>query len=251
MEINRNNNDVQKNKKPVWMIVLAVVFFPISITYMVLKSQKIKAPIKAVIIVALWIFVIIVGNAESDETATPDEYDTELSSDITSSEQEKPSVDMESENKEEETVENNKGEYYVIDTFIEKYNAIANTPMTDATAIDIYDKAGGYYRTEYRTLNGALAKICNVGDATIEIVSTDELFTGSNIRIYLTTDSIDLAEEVFTSIVKIVYPTITEEQLNEGIEDLHSDSSSSLDDIVFYYLQSRNELFMNNVMYAE
>jgi len=56
---------------------------------------------------------------------------------------------------------------------------------------------------------------------------------------------------MFASIVKIVYPNITDEQLQSGKDDLHRDTSCSLKDIVFYYHSHNGEMFMNNVMYAE
>ena len=59
------------------------------------------------------------------------------------------------------------------------------------------------------------------------------------------------ATEVFDTIVKLVYPEITDTELAEAHDKLKQDSSSSLNDIVFYYIQSYNELFMNNVMYTE
>ena len=249
-----SGNNVQKKKTPAWLMVLAILFFPISLTYLLVKTKKIKTSVKIVLIVLLWVFVLVVGNSENDETSTQENENVNstvqteevVSSDASNSVDEKDSAQAENT----EVVEE-ESEYHVIDTFIEKYNAIATLPMTDATEMDIYNKSGGYYRTEYRTLYNAVGKVCNVGEATIEIVSTDEMFTGYNIRVYLTTESVETAEEVFAAIVKIVYPNITDEQLQSGRDDLHRDTSCSLEDIVFYYHSHNGEMFMNNVMYAE
>lgn len=73
----------------------------------------------------------------------------------------------------------------------------------------------------------------------------------SNIRIYLHTESVDFAGEVFSAIVKLVYPEITDNELSDARKQLNQDSSSSLNNIVFYYIQSYNELVMDNVMYTE
>jgi len=67
----------------------------------------------------------------------------------------------------------------------------------------------------------------------------------------LNTDSVDFAGEIFDTIAKLVYPEIIDSELAEAHDSLKQDSSSSLNDIVFYYIQSYNELFMDNVMYAE
>lgn len=252
---NTIGNDVSKKKTPPWLIVLAVLFFPFSLTYLLIKTKKLKTPVKIVLIVLLWVFVIVVGNSESEDTTNTDVGNVNNSTDMAMTEDNSDTSEK-VENTAAPSVTNVPTEvpeedvYHVIDTFIEKYNAVATTKMTDAIEINI-DKSSNYYRTEYRTLNNAVAKLCNVGGATIEIVSTDEWLTGYNIRVYLTTDSVDLADEVFSAIVKIVYPDITDEVLQTGKDDLRRDTSSVLDDIVFYYHSHSGEMFMNNVMYAE
>ena len=146
-------------------------------------------------------------------------------------------------------------EFGVINTFIEKYNEIATVQMTEGKEIDIHDKEGGYYRTEFRlnAFKDAVAKQCKIGNATIDIINTKSAVSnGNNIRIYLSTESIDVAEEVFDVIARIVYPTLTDAELAEAHEDLRSGNSGNyFKDISFYYIKSYNELFMDNVMFAE
>lgn len=246
------DGNVAKKKKPLWLIIVAVLFFPISITYIVVRSKRIKTPIKAAIIIVLWLFVIMVGNMESAKNSSGN---AEMPNNTSSANSEAAVTEADTSSEVDETTESEGDEdlegYQVIDKFIEKYNAIATTTMNDAVVIDIFDKAAGYYRTEYRTLTNAVAKRCTVGDAVIDIVCTDEIFLGYNIRIYLMTDSVELAEEVFEPIVRNVYPEIDDEKMTKAKEDLHKDTPSSVDDIVFYYLPSRGEMFMNNVMYAD
>ena len=44
---------------------------------------------------------------------------------------------------------------------------------------------------------------------------------------------------------------ITDNELSDARNQLNQESSSSLNDIKYYYIQSYNELFMDNVMYTE
>lgn len=86
---------------------------------------------------------------------------------------------------------------------------------------------------------------------SIDVVSTSDFLYDQNIRIYLDTDSIEFAEEVFDTIVRVVYPKITDKELSDAHNKLRQDRSDSINDIVFYYIQSRNELFMKNISFTE
>ncbi len=260
--IERNNNNQTKTNGCLWWF-LVILFFPVSLSVWFYKTNKIKLEKKwkSLILIAFWTVMIIYSNATSEN---PPATNTDSSTKVTiekensttlvpdntqNSEQNKDTqADSESTETEDATIYD---EYHIIDTFIEKYNTIATTPMTEPIIIDINNKSSEHYRKEYKSLSNALAKQCKIGDATIDIVSTTELFFGSNIRIYLNTESVDFATEVFDTIVKLVYPEITDTELAEAHDKLKQDSSSSLNDIVFYYIQSYNELFMNNVMYTE
>lgn len=245
----------QKSKGCLWWFLMLCIW-PIALSVWFYKTDKVRLEKKwkIIILVVFWVFMLITSaSSPSDEASTNIPNATEsitqstVSTEI-SNETEAPTTEIPA------TTEAAVSEFSVIDTFVEKYNAIAITPMTEGVEIDIHDKEGGHYRTEYRltAFNDAVAKQYKVGDATIDIVNTKELFTGDNIRIYLSTDSVDFAEEVFDAIARIVYPTLTTEELSAAHEDLRRGSSSNLfKDITFYYIQSYNELFMDNVMYAE
>ena len=260
---NENNSKNQSKKKGCLWWFFAILFFPVSLSVWFYKSDRIKLEKKwkILIIVAFWIVIIICSNSSSENppttttgsstetTAEKEDSATIIPDDTQTSEQNNDTqADSETTESKDAAVYD---EFHVINTFIEKYNATAATPMTEPVIIDINDKSSEHYRTEYRTLSNALAKQCKIGDATIDIVSTTDFFSGPNIRIYLHTTCVDFAEEVFDIIVKLVYPEITDTELVESHSKLRQDSSSSLNEIVFYYIQSYNELFMNNVMYTE
>ncbi len=140
-----------------------ILVFPISLSVWFYKTDKIKLKKtrKILIIAAIWIILFICSKDSPDTTQTEhkvpsDESIAEEDSSETSSTNSDQTPEP-SENKSEnsETADYNK--FHVIDTFIEKYNATATTPITEPVVIDINDKSGGHYRTEYRTLYNALA----------------------------------------------------------------------------------------------
>ena len=66
---------------------------------------------------------------------------------------------------EEPTVDEPVVEQSMVDAFIEKYNEIATTPITDVVEVDITDSASGHYRTEFRldAFKESIAKTGKIG----------------------------------------------------------------------------------------
>lgn len=71
----------QKKKMSTALLILAIMFFPISLTCLIVRAKKIKKPIKLVLIVALWAFVVIYGSSSDENTApttgTNDQYENQ------------------------------------------------------------------------------------------------------------------------------------------------------------------------------
>jgi hypothetical protein len=136
--------------------------------------------------------------------------------------------------------------YDVIDTFIEKYNEIADNKITNPVEIDIKDSE--HYRTEYRltAFNNAVAKQCSVGGTYIDIVNYGSMHN-DEIRMYLNTDDEELAISVFTSVTKVLDNTITDEELSDAVENLKSDKSNNVvNDINYYFIKSQSQLFIDS-----
>lgn len=77
-----------------------------------------------------------------------------------------------------------------IETFVARYNAIADTPIEDLTAFDVLDRDGGHYRTEYRlgAFSGAVAASGAVGDGTVDVINYRD---GRSIRAYFVIKELD------------------------------------------------------------
>ena len=236
---NPDDNGTSSVKKSWVFWLIAILFRPISLSIWFYKTPKIKLEKKwkIIILAVVWILLFVIS------ALSPSEETSEIEMTTQNTTVAETSVNIPAD------------EFGVINTFIEKYNEIAIVQMTEGKEIDIHDKEGGYYRTEFRlnAFKDAVAKQCKIGDATIDIINTKSAISkGNNIRIYLSTESIDFAEEVFDVIARIVYPTLTDAELAEAHEDLRSGNSGNyFKDISFYYIQSYNELFMDNVMFAE
>ena len=115
---------------------------------------------------------------------------------------------------EEPTVEKTK--HSNLDLFIEEYNKIAKTPILEPTEIDI--QSDEYYRTEFRlnAYQNAPAYIANLGDVKIELIySNYEGIFGSDLRIYTTVDTLEVATDVFESFCKVGDPEITQADFDD------------------------------------
>ena len=96
-------------------------------------------------------------------------------------------------------------------------------------------------------LQNSEAKKATIGDATIDMVSYG---AGGNdtLRIYVSTDSEDFAVEVFTTVAKLMYPDVSDDDLSNAIQELRNrDNAAYLDRLSFYYSHSHNELFMDKI----
>lgn len=104
--------------------------------------------------------------------------------------------------------------------FIEKYNAIAQTPILSIKELDI-SRESEHYRTEFRlnAFQNAPALEAIIGDNSIEMINSNyEGFFGSDLRIYALVNSLDTATDIFESFCKASNPEITEEAINEFYE---------------------------------
>lgn len=114
------------------------------------------------------------------------------------------------------TTPNENDRYSNLKAFIDNYNAIAKTPITDVVEIDI--QSPEYYKVEYR-LNGfenAPAFKGEIGDCAIEIVN--ETFMqepDDSMRIYIYADTLETATDVFESFCKATNPDITQDEFDE------------------------------------
>ena len=68
METTAQPIQTKKKKTSIWKIILGILFFPIALTIIIAKKKKMKPIMKIVLIVILWVFVLVVGVSNSEET---------------------------------------------------------------------------------------------------------------------------------------------------------------------------------------
>lgn len=118
--------------------------------------------------------------------------------DITSSKSAKEPLSDGSESSNEEP------DISLIDSFVDSYNKISETPISDLFDIEINDKESEYYRTEFRLLayKDAPAKRGTIGGSTIDIVNYGATSKNS-IRIYISSDSYESMKSIFERSVSV------------------------------------------------
>ena len=106
--------------------------------------------------------------------------------------------------------------YSNLKSFIDEYNKIAKTDITNPLEIDI--QSPEYYRTEFRlgAFQNAPAYKGSIGNNHIEIINSnyDGVF-GSDLRIYAFVDTLAEATDIFESFCKACDPDITQEDFDE------------------------------------
>lgn len=113
------------------------------------------------------------------------------------------------------------------DGFIEQYNQVAPTPITDISEVDVTDKESGHYRTEFRlsAFSDSYAKTGYIADSAIDIVSYGWLDV--DIRIYVTGADLDRAKEVIKAASPILDSDLTESDIQEVLDYLDEHKSAN------------------------
>ena len=243
------------------MVLIGMLGAAVSLIMLIINAIKKKPKKNAGIALAACVGLLIVGalitppsesNAkEPTQTETPAETETpkqtETPAETEAPKQTEKPVQTEEPNQSNDAndAEESDADYAVINSFIEQYNKIADVPITDPVKMELKDPT--FYRTEYRltAFRNAVAKRCSIGDATIDIVNFGSL-KNDEIRFYLITDDEEFAIQVFKNAVSIFDPDLTEEEIEEAVDDIKIEERGFIKDITYYYISSYRELFVDN-----
>lgn len=113
------------------------------------------------------------------------------------------------------------------DGFIEQYNQVAPTPITDISEVDVTDKESGHYRTEFRlsAFSDSYAKTGYIADSAIDIVSYEWLDV--DIRVYVIGADLDRAKEVIKAASPVLDSDLTESDVQEVLDYLDEHKSAN------------------------
>ena len=204
-------------KRRTWLWVLGWIFiFPVPLTILMLKNQKLSKPVKIGIIVAAWIVYLIIGlagggsgdnkdssNANAETTTIEQLADNSAANDSTTGSSES-----------------------AIDGFIAEINKSEDINLEYVEDFIPSDKEGGHYRTEFR-LNAwkdPTGKAYKYGDSTVDIILSS---SGEIQRIYMDGATLKQCENMIRYASSLLDSTTTEADIQEAVDyiDEHKEAN--------------------------
>lgn len=114
-----------------------------------------------------------------------------------------------------------------VNNFIQDYNSVATTPISDATEVDVTDRDSGHYRTEFRlnAYSDSYAKTGTIGDIVVDIVSYSR--KNEDIRIYVDGVNLEQAIEIIKTASPILDSTLSDADIQDTITYLSEHKSTA------------------------
>ena len=231
---------VPVKKRKTWLWVLGWLFiFPLPLTILLLRNKKMNKVVKIVILVIAWLFYLLIALGANSNSSTDSSTSTDkpaptqaVTSDntATSDNSEPKSADAtQSADEPIATVEEPSNPSADLDAFVDSFNAAGGIQIVSKEQIDIHDKSGGYYRTEFRlnAYDGALAYHVVFEDgSSADLIDTanwssGETVNGSIDRIYVLASSIESFESLFRTACKVMHPdSITDADIDKELDEM-------------------------------
>lgn len=216
-------------KRKTWLWVLGWIFiFPVPLTILMLRNQKLSKPVKIGIIVAAWIVYLIIGlagggsgdnkdssNANTETTTIEQPADNSATTTIEQSADNSAANDSTAGSSES-----------AIDSFIAEINKSEDISLEYVEDFIPSDKEGGHYRTEFR-LNAwkdSTGKSYKYGDSTVDIILSS---SGEIQRIYMDGATLEQCENMIRYASSLLDSTATEADIQEAVDyiDEHKEAN--------------------------
>ena len=216
-------------KRKTWLWVLGWIFiFPVPLTILMLRNQKLSKPVKIGIIVAAWIVYLIIGlagggsgdnkdssNANTETTTIEQPADNSATTTIEQSADNSAANDSTAGSSES-----------AIDSFIAEINKSEDISLEYVEDFIPSDKEGGHYRTEFR-LNAwkdSTGKSYKYGDSTVDIILSS---SGEIQRIYMDGATLEQCENMIRYASSLLDSTATEADIQETVDyiDEHKEAN--------------------------
>ena len=204
-------------KRKTWLWVLGWIFiFPVPLTILMLRNQKLSKPVKIGIIVAAWIVYLIIGLAGGGSGDNKDS--SNANTETTTIEQ--PAYNSAANDSTAGSSES------AIDSFIAEINKSEDISLEYVEDFIPSDKEGGHYRTEFR-LNAwkdSTGKSYKYGDATVDIILSS---SGEIQRIYMDGATLEQCENMIRYASSLLDSTATEADIQEAVDyiDEHKEAN--------------------------
>ena len=216
-------------KRKTWLWVLGWIFiFPVPLTILMLRNQKLSKPVKIGIIVAAWIVYLIIGlagggsgdnkdssNANTETTTIEQPADNSATTTIEQSADNSAANDSTAGSSES-----------AIDSVIAEINKSEDISLEYVENFIPSDKEGGHYRTEFR-LNAwkdSTGKSYKYGDSTVDIILSS---SGEIQRIYMDGATLEQCENMIRYASSLLDSTATEADIQEAVDyiDEHKEAN--------------------------
>ena len=195
-------------KRKTWLWVLGWIFiFPVPLTILMLRNQKLSKPVKIGIIVAAWIVYLIIGLAGGGSGDNKDS--SNANTETTTIEQ--PAYNSAANDSTAGSSES------AIDSFIAEINKSEDISLEYVENFIPSDKEGGHYRTEFR-LNAwkdSTGKSYKYGDSTVDIILSS---SGEIQRIYMDGATLEQCENMIRYASSLLDSTATEADIQEAVD---------------------------------
>lgn len=195
-------------KRKTWLWVLGWIFiFPVPLTILMLRNQKLSKPVKIGIIVAAWIVYLIIGLAGGGSGDNKDS--SNANTETTTIEQ--PAYNSAANDSTAGSSES------AIDSFIAEINKSEDISLEYVENFIPSDKEGGHYRTEFR-LNAwkdSTGKSYKYGDSTVDIILSS---SGEIQRIYMDGATLEQCENMIRYTSSLLDSTATEADIQEAVD---------------------------------
>ncbi len=204
-------------KRNTWLWVLGWIFiFPVPLTILMLRNQKLSKPVKIGIIVAAWIVYLIIGLAGGGSGDNKDS--SNANTETTTIEQ--PAYNSAANDSTAGSSES------AIDSFIAEINKSEDISLEYVENFIPSDKEGGHYRTEFR-LNAwkdSTGKSYKYGDSTVDIILSS---SGEIQRIYMDGATLEQCENMIRYASSLLDSTATEADIQEAVDyiDEHKEAN--------------------------
>ena len=204
-------------KRKTWLWVLGWIFiFPVPLTILMLRNQKLSKPVKIGIIVAAWIVYLIIGLAGGGSGDNKDSSNANT---------ETTTIDQPAYNSAANDSTAGSSES-AIDSFIAEINKSEDISLEYVEDFIPSDKEGGHYRTEFR-LNAwkdSTGKSYKYGDSTVDIILSS---SGEIQRIYMDGATLEQCENMIRYASSLLDSTATEADIQEAVDyiDEHKEAN--------------------------
>lgn len=204
-------------KRKTWLWVLGWIFiFPVPLTILMLRNQKLSKPVKIGIIVAAWIVYLIIGLAGGGSIDNKDSSNANTATTTI----EQPAYNSAANDSTAGSSES------AIDSFIAEINQSEDISLEYVEDFIPSDKEGGHYRTEFR-LNAwkdSTGKSYKYGDSTVDIILSS---SGEIQRIYMDGATLEQCENMIRYASSLLDSTATEADIQEAVDyiDEHKEAN--------------------------